>query len=101
MFLFLALVAVGQRKKLSFGNLKTRSASMDPNELYPEKGNLYFGVSLFSYSELLEATDNFNQSKEVGDGGFGTVYYGKLIFFFSSLIPYVKESIQLKAQADD
>ncbi|CAO2828491.1 unnamed protein product [Amaranthus hypochondriacus] len=80
MFLFLAILAIWQRKKLSFGISKmvTRSASMDRSELDPEKGNLYFGVSLFSYSELLEATDNFNQSKELGDGGFGTVYYGKL-----------------------
>ncbi|CAO2830118.1 unnamed protein product [Amaranthus hypochondriacus] len=56
----------------------TRSASADHIESDPEMGSLYFGVSLFSYSELLEATENFSESKELGDGGFGTVYYGKL-----------------------
>lgn len=38
-------------------------------------GSVYFGVQVFSYEELEEATENF--SKELGDGGFGTVYYGK------------------------
>ena len=38
-------------------------------------GSVYFGVQVFSYEELEEATANF--SRELGDGGFGTVYYGK------------------------
>ncbi|TVU35464.1 hypothetical protein EJB05_17355 [Eragrostis curvula] len=29
---------------------------------------------LFSYEELEEATDRFNDNRELGDGGFGTVY---------------------------
>ncbi|KAK4788398.1 hypothetical protein SAY86_019717 [Trapa natans] len=43
-----------------------------------ENGSTYFGVRVFSYQELEEATDNFHPSRELGDGGFGTVYYGKL-----------------------
>ncbi|XP_022992817.1 LEAF RUST 10 DISEASE-RESISTANCE LOCUS RECEPTOR-LIKE PROTEIN KINASE-like 1.3 isoform X1 [Cucurbita maxima] len=35
-------------------------------------------VQVFSYAELEKATQNFNRSRELGDGGFGTVYYGKL-----------------------
>ncbi|KAI7743622.1 hypothetical protein M8C21_011828, partial [Ambrosia artemisiifolia] len=36
------------------------------------------GVSVFSYEELEDATQNFDPSHELGDGGFGAVYYGKL-----------------------
>ncbi|XP_060185814.1 LEAF RUST 10 DISEASE-RESISTANCE LOCUS RECEPTOR-LIKE PROTEIN KINASE-like 1.1 isoform X2 [Lycium barbarum] len=43
-----------------------------------EGGSKYFGVPVFSYSTLQEATNNFDSSREIGDGGFGTVYYGKL-----------------------
>ncbi|XP_056698911.1 LEAF RUST 10 DISEASE-RESISTANCEUS RECEPTOR-LIKE PROTEIN KINASE-like 1.2 [Spinacia oleracea] len=57
---------------------KTRSASLDSSESDLEEGSKYCGVSLFSYRELVAATDNFDQSKELGSGGFGTVYHGKL-----------------------
>ncbi|XP_076897327.1 LEAF RUST 10 DISEASE-RESISTANCE LOCUS RECEPTOR-LIKE PROTEIN KINASE-like 1.1 [Bidens hawaiensis] len=36
------------------------------------------GVSVFSYKELEDATCNFDHSHELGDGGFGAVYYGKV-----------------------
>lgn len=79
MLLLVAFMAIWHCKKLNFGHSKyvSRSASLDHSASDPEKGNVYFGVPLFTYSELLEATDNFNESKELGDGGFGTVYYGK------------------------
>ncbi|XP_061357743.1 LEAF RUST 10 DISEASE-RESISTANCE LOCUS RECEPTOR-LIKE PROTEIN KINASE-like 1.1 [Gastrolobium bilobum] len=44
----------------------------------PEDGRVYFGIPLFSYKELEEATNNFHPARQIGSGGFGTVYYGKL-----------------------
>ncbi|XP_057478709.1 LEAF RUST 10 DISEASE-RESISTANCE LOCUS RECEPTOR-LIKE PROTEIN KINASE-like 1.1 isoform X2 [Actinidia eriantha] len=56
-----------------------RKISSDPSLKEDiEGGSVYFGVPVFTYSELKEATQNFDPSKELGDGGFGTVYYGKL-----------------------
>ncbi|CAL5421632.1 unnamed protein product [Camellia sinensis] len=43
-----------------------------------EGGSVYFGVPVFSYTKLEEATHNFDPTKELGDGDFGTVYHGKL-----------------------
>ncbi|KAG5566389.1 hypothetical protein RHGRI_002092 [Rhododendron griersonianum] len=34
-----------------------------------EGGSAYFGASVFSYAELEQATDDFDPSKELGDGG--------------------------------
>ncbi|KAL1536936.1 LEAF RUST 10 DISEASE-RESISTANCE LOCUS RECEPTOR-LIKE PROTEIN KINASE-like 1.4 isoform X4 [Salvia divinorum] len=42
------------------------------------RDSTYFGVQVFNYSELEEATNNFDPSKALGEGGFGTVYYGVL-----------------------
>ncbi|XP_023754644.1 LEAF RUST 10 DISEASE-RESISTANCE LOCUS RECEPTOR-LIKE PROTEIN KINASE-like 1.4 [Lactuca sativa] len=38
----------------------------------------YFGTRVFTCDELEAATGGFDDSRELGDGGFGTVYYGKL-----------------------
>ncbi|XVF71590.1 hypothetical protein PTKIN_Ptkin12aG0050600 [Pterospermum kingtungense] len=43
-----------------------------------EKGSTYFGAHVFRYEELEQATENFNPSRELGEGGFGIVYYGVL-----------------------
>jgi len=42
-----------------------------------EKGSKYFGVHFFTYGELEEATNFFDPGRELGDGGFGKVYFGK------------------------
>lgn len=49
---------------------------------YSRGGDTEFGsvqdppTHLFSYEELEEATDGFNDNRELGDGGFGIVYKG-------------------------
>ncbi|KAF7819974.1 LEAF RUST 10 DISEASE-RESISTANCE LOCUS RECEPTOR-LIKE PROTEIN KINASE-like 1.4 isoform X1 [Senna tora] len=40
--------------------------------------SFYFGVQVFTYAELEEATKNFDPSMKIGEGGFGSVYYGNL-----------------------
>ncbi|XP_058079322.1 LEAF RUST 10 DISEASE-RESISTANCE LOCUS RECEPTOR-LIKE PROTEIN KINASE-like 1.1 [Magnolia sinica] len=40
-------------------------------------GGTIFQTQVFTYEELKEATHDFDASKELGDGGFGTVYLGK------------------------
>eukprot|EP01018_Ginkgo_biloba_P028247 Gb_14194 [translate_table: standard] len=36
-------------------------------------------LQIFSYEQLKQATDDFHKEKELGDGGFGSVYLGKLL----------------------
>ncbi|KAG5608275.1 hypothetical protein H5410_019556 [Solanum commersonii] len=54
----------------------TRNTFSDPSRKDLEGDSKYFGIPVFSYSTLEEATNNFDSSQELGDGGFGTVYYG-------------------------
>jgi len=42
-----------------------------------ESGGVYFGISVFSFDELREATNNFVEDRKLGEGGFGIVYFGK------------------------
>ncbi|XP_074315806.1 LEAF RUST 10 DISEASE-RESISTANCE LOCUS RECEPTOR-LIKE PROTEIN KINASE-like 1.2 [Silene latifolia] len=64
------------RKKRSslggFGSDKILPRTLDANV------STYFGVQLLSYAALEEATEYFNPAKELGAGGYGTVYHGFL-----------------------
>ncbi|MFS7959595.1 putative protein kinase RLK-Pelle-WAK-LRK10L-1 family [Helianthus anomalus] len=60
-----------KRKVTAYFSSKDKSREL-------EDASVYFGASVFSYAELQDATQHFDSSKELGDGGFGTVYYGKL-----------------------
>ncbi|KAE8077273.1 hypothetical protein FH972_015848 [Carpinus fangiana] len=67
------------KKKHASSNMLAKNANYDPSSRSDlEGGSLYYGVPVYSYSELEEATNNFDTEKELGDGGFGIVYYGKL-----------------------
>ncbi|XP_050902729.1 LEAF RUST 10 DISEASE-RESISTANCE LOCUS RECEPTOR-LIKE PROTEIN KINASE-like 1.4 isoform X3 [Lathyrus oleraceus] len=86
---FAVIVAIyfyRRRKNKTYAKsyLQSRSLSSELTSKDPENGSQYFGrsqnfgVQHFTYSELEEATNYFDPSKELGEGGFGTVYYGKL-----------------------
>ncbi|KAL1553606.1 non-specific serine/threonine protein kinase [Salvia divinorum] len=68
-----------RKKKMREAYFLSRNLSYDPSSKSNiEDGSFSFDIPIFSYTELVEAADNFDPSKELGDGGFGTVYYGKL-----------------------
>ncbi|KDP35039.1 hypothetical protein JCGZ_09327 [Jatropha curcas] len=76
---FLFIFWVYRRRRQASSNLLSTNSTSDPSSKSDvELGGIYLGVPLFSYNELEEATCNFDGKKELGDGGFGTVYYGKL-----------------------
>ncbi|KAJ6867288.1 hypothetical protein NC652_038493 [Populus alba x Populus x berolinensis] len=57
-------------------NLSQTTPSLTSLRSDIDKGSTYFGVRVFSYDELEEATNFFDSSRELGDGGFGIVYSG-------------------------
>lgn len=75
-----------RRKNSSYAKsyIQSHNLSSDISSKDPEMGSQHFGrsqnfgVQHFNYSELEEATNHFDPSKELGEGGFGTVYFGKL-----------------------
>ncbi|XP_034686006.1 LEAF RUST 10 DISEASE-RESISTANCE LOCUS RECEPTOR-LIKE PROTEIN KINASE-like 1.1 [Vitis riparia] len=57
----------------------SRNTSSDPSSKSElEITGAYFGILIFPYTELEEATNYFDPDREIGDGGFGTVYHGQL-----------------------
>ncbi|CAK8574024.1 unnamed protein product [Lathyrus sativus] len=88
----ITLVALGilivrclSRRKRALSDLQNQSKRKSYNdEIDPyrnqdlENDTVYFKIPLFSYKELEEATNNFHQANQLGSGGFGIVYYGRL-----------------------
>lgn len=65
------------RKQYVPSTMLFRNISSDVSSGKDAEKSTYLGVHVFSYEELVEATKNFDSAKELGDGGFGAVYYGK------------------------
>ncbi|KAF8040286.1 hypothetical protein BT93_B2502 [Corymbia citriodora subsp. variegata] len=76
--ILLAYMVHLKRKNASLKFRLRNSASYPQCNSDMEESNVYFEVPIFNSAELEEATNNFAASNELGDGGFGTVYYGKL-----------------------
>ncbi|KAK8449640.1 hypothetical protein SEVIR_7G249051v4 [Setaria viridis] len=55
---------------------KSRKLSLDKRELYSFVGRP--NVFSYSYGELRTASENFNSTNLLGEGGYGAVYKGKL-----------------------
>lgn len=78
----ICIIKCKRRRKRASSNLHSNSSKSDM-----EVGSVYLGARIFSYNQLAEATDHFSHHKRLGDGGYGTVYYGnKLSFFFLFLL---------------
>ncbi|KAL3731427.1 hypothetical protein ACJRO7_028324 [Eucalyptus globulus] len=78
-FLCSCLYMIRQKQQHCFLIFHSRHASSDSSTKADlEVGDVCFGVPIFPNAELEEATNHFDTARELGDGGFGIVYYGKL-----------------------
>ncbi|GFZ01643.1 phosphate transporter 4;3 [Actinidia rufa] len=58
---------------------QTQSRFNDSDSYGPSKAtSIQAGAVAFSIEEIFKATDNFSSANKIGEGGFGTVYKGKL-----------------------
>ncbi|PKU68427.1 putative serine/threonine-protein kinase [Dendrobium catenatum] len=75
---FCFILYARKKKKRRSSSTIDRIVSFQPfSKSDPELG-CSLHAPIFKYDDLYEATNGFDSSKELGDGGFGTVYKGKL-----------------------
>ncbi|XP_020087690.1 LEAF RUST 10 DISEASE-RESISTANCE LOCUS RECEPTOR-LIKE PROTEIN KINASE-like 1.2 isoform X2 [Ananas comosus] len=77
-FVCLLVYKQKKRKRTPSSSLQLKQTNSSRQILDLELNTAQYRTHIFSYEELEEATDGFNASKELGDGGFGRVYEGKL-----------------------
>ncbi|XP_057513394.1 calmodulin-binding receptor-like cytoplasmic kinase 1 isoform X2 [Actinidia eriantha] len=69
----------GQVIASSCSSNRTQSRFNDSDSYGPSKAtSIQAGAVAFSIEEIFMATDNFSSANKIGEGGFGTVYKGKL-----------------------
>ncbi|KAJ9708242.1 hypothetical protein PVL29_000347 [Vitis rotundifolia] len=78
--LIICFFVIRQRHKRKYAStFLSRNTSSDPSSQPGlETTGAYFGIPIFPYTELEEATYHFDPDREIGNGGFGSVYHGQL-----------------------
>lgn len=85
LMLFLVIIIIWclyKRNPISYCTSKNKSPIIEDQVFF-------FGVSVFSYKDLEDATRNFDPALELGNGGFGVVYYGENFTPGNKLIPKI------------